>query len=187
MGSFLHFSPPKRCVRLSSPPYELHAPPISFFSILSPEQYWVTPDIFTKAWVFSFSWHFARFVPKHMAFRSRRRLWLEQSFVVIQEVTVLRSNRTLRFHEDWNLTWKLSLRHAVIMTAVGAEFHKTSSCIPFQPATQSTMASSPHSGGRFHFKTTFKYVCNRGRLRVTAFFLNDCCFATQQVKLAYTR
>ena len=26
---------------LSSPPYVLHAPPISFFSILSPEQHWV--------------------------------------------------------------------------------------------------------------------------------------------------
>jgi len=34
-------TPPKPCIRLSSPPYTLHAPPISFFSILSPEQYWV--------------------------------------------------------------------------------------------------------------------------------------------------
>ena len=31
----------KPCIRLSSPPYALHAPPISFFSNLSPEQYWV--------------------------------------------------------------------------------------------------------------------------------------------------
>ena len=40
--SFLQVSPPKPCVRISSPPYALHAPPISFFSILSPEQYWVS-------------------------------------------------------------------------------------------------------------------------------------------------
>jgi hypothetical protein len=39
--SFLQVSPPKPCKRLSSLPYALHAPPISFFSILSPEQYWV--------------------------------------------------------------------------------------------------------------------------------------------------
>ena len=37
-----HVSPPKPCTRLSSPPYALHAPSISFFSILSPEQYWVS-------------------------------------------------------------------------------------------------------------------------------------------------
>ena len=34
-------SPPKACVHLYSPPYVLHAPPIPFFSILSPEKYWV--------------------------------------------------------------------------------------------------------------------------------------------------
>ena len=33
--------PPKPCTLLSSPPYALRAPPISFFSILSPAQYWV--------------------------------------------------------------------------------------------------------------------------------------------------
>ena len=37
--SFLQVSPPKPCIRLSSPPYALHAPPISFFSVLSSEQY----------------------------------------------------------------------------------------------------------------------------------------------------
>ena len=42
VGSFPLVSPPKPCIRLSSPPYALHAPPISFFSILSPEQYWVS-------------------------------------------------------------------------------------------------------------------------------------------------
>ena len=35
-------SPTKPCIRLPYPPYMLHAPPISFFSILSPEQYWVS-------------------------------------------------------------------------------------------------------------------------------------------------
>jgi len=30
--SFLQVSPPKLCIRLSSPPYALHVPPISFFS-----------------------------------------------------------------------------------------------------------------------------------------------------------
>ena len=33
--------PPKHCIRISSPPYVLHTPLISLFSILSPEQYWV--------------------------------------------------------------------------------------------------------------------------------------------------
>jgi len=33
--------PPELCMHLSSPPYALHAPPISFFLILSPEEYWV--------------------------------------------------------------------------------------------------------------------------------------------------
>jgi len=37
--SFPQVSPPKPCIRLSSPPYALHAPPISFFTMLSPEQY----------------------------------------------------------------------------------------------------------------------------------------------------
>ena len=36
---FLQASPPKLCIRLSSPSYVLHAPPISFFSILSPEEF----------------------------------------------------------------------------------------------------------------------------------------------------
>jgi len=38
---FFQVSPLKPCTRLSHPPYALHAPPNSFFSILSPEQYWV--------------------------------------------------------------------------------------------------------------------------------------------------
>jgi hypothetical protein len=39
--SFPQVFPPKPCTRLSSLPCALHAPRISFFSILSPEQYWV--------------------------------------------------------------------------------------------------------------------------------------------------
>ena len=39
--SFPQVSPPKPYIRLSSPPYLVHAPPIPFFSIWSPEQYWV--------------------------------------------------------------------------------------------------------------------------------------------------
>ena len=42
--SLPQFSPPKLCIHLSSPPYVLRAPPISFFSTLSPEQYWVSTD-----------------------------------------------------------------------------------------------------------------------------------------------
>jgi hypothetical protein len=39
---YLHLSLPSGlCTRLSSPSYALHAPPISFFSILSPAQKWV--------------------------------------------------------------------------------------------------------------------------------------------------
>ena len=37
----LRFSPPEPCAHLSPPPYAPHAPPISFFSILPPAQYWV--------------------------------------------------------------------------------------------------------------------------------------------------
>ena len=41
---FLQVSPPVPCIRISSPPYALQAPPISLFSILSPEQYWVNAE-----------------------------------------------------------------------------------------------------------------------------------------------
>ena len=45
---FPRVSPPEPCIRLSSPPYALYAPPILFLSILSPERYWVrsTEDYF---------------------------------------------------------------------------------------------------------------------------------------------
>ena len=53
MVSFLQVSPPKPCIHLSSHPYALHAPPISF-SILSPEQFWVRSTIYfattTSSW-----------------------------------------------------------------------------------------------------------------------------------------
>ena len=39
--SFLRVSPPKPYMHSSSHPYEPHAQPNSFFSILSPAQYWV--------------------------------------------------------------------------------------------------------------------------------------------------
>jgi len=39
---FLLLSPPKPCIHVYCPPYALHAPPISFFSILPPEQYLVS-------------------------------------------------------------------------------------------------------------------------------------------------
>ena len=39
--SFAQVSAPKRCIRLFSPPYVLHAPPVSLFSSLSPAEYWV--------------------------------------------------------------------------------------------------------------------------------------------------
>ena len=39
-GLFSQVSSPKPCIHLSSPPYMLHVPPISFFSILSPEKCW---------------------------------------------------------------------------------------------------------------------------------------------------
>ena len=41
MVSFHQVSPTKPCAHLSPPPYVPHAPPISFFSILSTAQYWV--------------------------------------------------------------------------------------------------------------------------------------------------
>ena len=42
VDSFPQISPSKPCILFSSSPYALHAPPISFFSILSPEKYCVT-------------------------------------------------------------------------------------------------------------------------------------------------
>jgi hypothetical protein len=39
--SFPQVTSPKPCIRLSYPPYALHAPSILLFSILSPEKYWV--------------------------------------------------------------------------------------------------------------------------------------------------
>src|SRR5215469_17443073 len=41
MVSFPQVSPPEPCAHLSPPPHAPHAPPISFFSILPPAQYWV--------------------------------------------------------------------------------------------------------------------------------------------------
>jgi len=41
MASYPQVSPTKSSIRLSSPPYALHAPPISLFSIWSAEQYWL--------------------------------------------------------------------------------------------------------------------------------------------------
>ena len=38
----LRLSPPKSCIHFPSHPYSLHAPPIPFFSILSPKQYLVS-------------------------------------------------------------------------------------------------------------------------------------------------
>ena len=40
-GSFPQVSQPEPCAHLSPPPYAPYAPPISFFSILPPAQYWV--------------------------------------------------------------------------------------------------------------------------------------------------
>ena len=49
--SFLQVSPPKSCIRLSSHPYALQTPPVSFW-ILLPAQYWVRSTCFpvTTAW-----------------------------------------------------------------------------------------------------------------------------------------
>ena len=40
-GLFPSGFPTKPCICLSSPPHAIHTPPISFFLILSPVQYWV--------------------------------------------------------------------------------------------------------------------------------------------------
>jgi len=41
-GLFPQVAPSKLCIHLSSPLYGLHAPATSFFSIFSPQQYWVS-------------------------------------------------------------------------------------------------------------------------------------------------
>ena len=67
--SFPQVSIPKPCIHLSSPPYVLHAPPISFFSIWSPKQYLWTLSNASANYLYSagsafgsrpeqrFSWH----------------------------------------------------------------------------------------------------------------------------------
>ena len=45
--SFPQVSPPKPCAHLSLPPYVPHAPPISYFCILSNAQYWVRSTEYT--------------------------------------------------------------------------------------------------------------------------------------------
>jgi hypothetical protein len=40
-GLFPSGFPPKSCIQLSSPPYTLHATPISLSSLWTPEQYWM--------------------------------------------------------------------------------------------------------------------------------------------------
>ena len=45
MVSFPQVSPPEPCAQLSPPPYAPHAPPITFFSILPPAQYWVRSTV----------------------------------------------------------------------------------------------------------------------------------------------
>ena len=45
--SFPQVSPPKPCIRLSPPQYAPYAPPISFFLILSPAQYWVNSVLYS--------------------------------------------------------------------------------------------------------------------------------------------
>ena len=47
-------SPTQSCIRLSCHPYALNFPPISFFSILSPEQYLVTSTDHLSSSLFSF-------------------------------------------------------------------------------------------------------------------------------------
>ena len=54
MVSFPQVSPPKPCTHLSLSPYVPHAPPISFFSILSPAQYWVRTDGHVKKLIVAF-------------------------------------------------------------------------------------------------------------------------------------
>jgi hypothetical protein len=49
MVSFPQVSPPTPCTHLSLPPYVPHAPPISFFSVSSPAQYWVRST--SSTWV----------------------------------------------------------------------------------------------------------------------------------------
>ena len=84
MVSFPQVSPPKPCIRLSSPPYVLHAPHISFFSILSPEQYWVSTIINLLIMYFSslpchlFPLRF-KYSPQHLILKHPQPIFLPQS------------------------------------------------------------------------------------------------------------
>ena len=44
-SALFQVSPPKPCIHFSFPRYALHAPPISFFPILSPEEYWLSSTV----------------------------------------------------------------------------------------------------------------------------------------------
>jgi hypothetical protein len=50
--SFPQLSPPKPCIRFSSPPYAIHAPPI-FFATVSSEQWWWAVQIINLLIIFS--------------------------------------------------------------------------------------------------------------------------------------
>jgi len=65
--SFPQVSPPKFCIRLSSLPYVLHVPPISFFSIRSPEKCLVRVQISKLVVIYfaSLSSYLVPFKPKY--------------------------------------------------------------------------------------------------------------------------
>ena len=85
MVFFPQVSPPKPYRRLSPPPYMLHAPTTSFFSILSPEQYWVRSTIinFLIMYFSPLSCHLAplrpKYSPQHHILKHSQSIFLPQS------------------------------------------------------------------------------------------------------------
>ena len=64
-ASFPQVSPPKPCIRLSTPSYVLHAPPIPFLSIWSPEHYLVSTDLAPHYVIFSIHCYLVPLRPRY--------------------------------------------------------------------------------------------------------------------------
>ena len=97
-SSFPQISPPEQYIRLSSLPHELHATSISFFSILSPEQYMVSStDHSAPHYVVSFTPRLLvslrpKYSPQHPILKHPQSTFLPQcqrpSFTPIQNTRV---------------------------------------------------------------------------------------------------
>ena len=92
--SFPQVSSPETCIRLSFPPYVLHTPPISFFSIRSPEQ----------------QWGLGHNTATLMRLRLRMFKWQRSVKMFKTEYELIRHNETISLRSQWTCESTLSQR-----------------------------------------------------------------------------